>query len=932
MANLKDVIYLSNEDYETLVSTGTVIISGETLTYDENNIYVTPDKLASATEDGLMSASDKTKLNGIASGAEVNVQSDWSVSDSSSDAFIKNKPTIPAAQVNSDWNASSGVAQILNKPSIPDSDSDLTNDRYIRYDTASQGLTDTQKSNARTNIGAGTSDLTIGTTSTTAAAGDHTHSASITSGGSSPTALSANTTYTLTAGGSTIVFTTPSDGKGVTSVATGVGLTGGTITSTGTIKAKLKDETLNTADSSKSTSTSGGLYSIEADKSGNLAVRVPWSNTNYYAKTTVTGDDKTKIATGYSGSSTSTTYDLYVPNATASQGGIVTTDAQTFAGAKTFTAINVNNDSSGINVYTADGTGTPLYISSTSIGKGTSMSIDLSNNRIKTSATGSYGFKFPVSGGLTADKTIATTDDIPTGFTITANATDGMFDITGTGGTNAVTYAVAPYKATTATSTWVNTNTNGGKLYLGTVNPVKTDRLNFNGNLCATTFITNNIECTSNLGTAILSLSHGDGGSDVVTPGHLTVYGDDDNSNPYKPSDSTNWSTPEEDADIDTTYFNTGIYLTDTVSGYSAKLSFPGKSGTLSLAPESLTYASLVSLKEAGELMPGRQYRITDYQCTTTQDRTFSANHPFDIIVTALDSSTLSEEASATYHVGESYFGWSKVNAWKIWYCLDNDTDRFMWADATNGKGVIYRMIDEFGNDCPYDFKNIMMDNGSADVYTFTKFNSSGDPIDASLTGASLCFNNRIDAAYVMPGSGITKSQMFLPEDNFVNPTAGATSLGCSDNHIHCGCELIRMGSNCRKNIFYEGCVSIQLGSNSMRNVFSCSCSNIKLGSYCIDNVFGSFCSYVYFGTSSSSIINYCANNIFDNNTRYVYFYSSDTTASSSNRLQNVHVHLGVVGSSSAYKSVVIPDRALAYETDVYLNTNGNLIYYVNNH
>ena len=36
-------------------------------------------------------------------------------------------PTIPAAQVNSDWNASSGVAQILNKPTIPSDTSDLTN-------------------------------------------------------------------------------------------------------------------------------------------------------------------------------------------------------------------------------------------------------------------------------------------------------------------------------------------------------------------------------------------------------------------------------------------------------------------------------------------------------------------------------------------------------------------------------------------------------------------------------------------------------------------------------------------------------------------------------------------------------------------------------------------------------------------------------------
>ena len=32
---------------------------------------------------------------------------------------LSNKPTIPSAQVNSDWNASSGVAQILNKPTIP---------------------------------------------------------------------------------------------------------------------------------------------------------------------------------------------------------------------------------------------------------------------------------------------------------------------------------------------------------------------------------------------------------------------------------------------------------------------------------------------------------------------------------------------------------------------------------------------------------------------------------------------------------------------------------------------------------------------------------------------------------------------------------------------------------------------------------------------
>lgn len=42
---------------------------------------------------GLMTSEEKTKLAGIAAGAEVNVQSDWSNTDTSSDAYIKNKPT-----------------------------------------------------------------------------------------------------------------------------------------------------------------------------------------------------------------------------------------------------------------------------------------------------------------------------------------------------------------------------------------------------------------------------------------------------------------------------------------------------------------------------------------------------------------------------------------------------------------------------------------------------------------------------------------------------------------------------------------------------------------------------------------------------------------------------------------------------------------------
>lgn len=112
----------------------------------------------------------------------------------------------------------------------------------------------------------------------------------------------------------------------------GVGLTGSGSASTSggtyTYKAKLKDETANSADSSRSTSTSGGLYSVEVDKSGYLAVRVPWTNTVYskgtynylgliqpwYSHTTAaTGPTATTDATAVAVNAHSTTAGRYYP-------------------------------------------------------------------------------------------------------------------------------------------------------------------------------------------------------------------------------------------------------------------------------------------------------------------------------------------------------------------------------------------------------------------------------------------------------------------------------------------------------------------------------------------------------------------------------------------------------------------------------------------
>ena len=76
----------------------------------------------------------------------------------------------------------------------------------------------------------------------------------------------------------------PNEGT-VTEVATGTGLTGGPITSSGTVKANLVSETKLTNAATAATETSGRVYPVAVDKNGKLAVNVPWENSTYVAIT-----------------------------------------------------------------------------------------------------------------------------------------------------------------------------------------------------------------------------------------------------------------------------------------------------------------------------------------------------------------------------------------------------------------------------------------------------------------------------------------------------------------------------------------------------------------------------------------------------------------------------------------------------------------------
>lgn len=101
----KTDIPLASETAESGGTTTSLVTTGEKYTWNNK-------------QDAI---SDLATIRSGASAGATAVQPEdlATVATSGSYNDLTNKPTIPAAQVNSDWNATSGVAQILNKPTIP---------------------------------------------------------------------------------------------------------------------------------------------------------------------------------------------------------------------------------------------------------------------------------------------------------------------------------------------------------------------------------------------------------------------------------------------------------------------------------------------------------------------------------------------------------------------------------------------------------------------------------------------------------------------------------------------------------------------------------------------------------------------------------------------------------------------------------------------
>lgn len=389
---------------------------------------------------------------------------------------------------------------------------------------------------------------------------------------------------------------------------------------------------------------------------------------------------------------------------------------------------------------------------------------------------------------------------------------------------------------------------------------------------------------------------------------------------------------------------------------------------------KNITYSELVGLRDNSNLAPGQQYRITDYMTTTKQRNTQSAGHQFDIIVTADSNNTLNEVARACKHVNDTYFATENLNAWQIWYCLDNDIERFAWADTTNGKGVIYRMIDEYNNECPYDFKNIMFkkylyydeknsyywktirdiegeegdfsDNEfitvkSAFCYTFTY---NGNQIrDLSIVGN----NSLYDETDGIPGvkdNIIKKCLGYFNYDAYMMDTVQRLNNivffvdqtddwfgGVLNNTCGYNCmDIYLNGSNGyfgNNNHIGDNCYDIYFNGDNDNNNFGDVCTEISIGTNSYINSFGNNCYNIYIGDNcvANSFGNTCSNiqignecrfNKFENRCVNIRFGSNCSQNSFGNNCSQIYFGQTASKLKSNYRNIIIDNG----NCNIYLN------------
>ena len=302
---------------------------------------------------------------------------------------------------------------------------------------------------------------------------------------------------------------------------------------------------------------------------------------------------------------------------------------------------------------------------------------------------------------------------------------------------------------------------------------------------------------------------------------------------------------------------------------------------------EYVTYSQLKELRDNSQLVPGRQYRITDYVTTTTQANTQSAGHQFDVIVTADDNNTLNEIARAIHHQGDTYFSDSDLNAWQIWYCLDNDKVRFPWAKPICNKTITV-MVDteitvtgEYNGTYTHDGTtyhrwDVLFEGMLIALLTVSDSPTVGDTISAMVLISEGLFEaaplpiTQVQEASNEEGYGviyrmIDEHNNDLPYDfkniMFKHPIDNGEFVFTFDNlDIDSGTHYDHsLGEICYGN-------TIKKSKYGLNNIVFLNVMQEEYNNYCIGNIFGYECYNITFGYNaiSNTFGDYCYDNTFD--------------------------------------------------------------------
>ena len=217
------------------------------------------------------------------------------------------------------------------------------------------------------------------------------------------------------------------------------------------------------------------------------------------------------------------------------------------------------------------------------------------------------------------------------------------------------------------------------------------------------------------------------------------------------------------------------------------------------------------------------------------------------------------------------------------------------------GKGTIYYMKDENGNQAPYDFKNIQFKRwlvtdsmsgrtGFTDkylgvlnnlpeklsiededdfvwAYTFSSNSDGGEQEDYSMNGKdNSVYDNIIEEStdYVLPNNVFFGKSCFS-NHLMRNCYQNSFSQGCSGNSFSQSCYQNSFSQNCRSNSFSQSCYQNSFSQNCSRNSFSQGCNNNSFSQGCSQNSFSQNCYNNSFsqGCSGNSFSQDCYRNSF---------------------------------------------------------------------